>query len=288
MFNARFASSSWGGLQRARILMVAGRVRVAGAGCVRMKCPPAARAWRHVGGALLALFSAVPSPAAAEPVSFSEGLFGIGRPLIGTERAAVSMIWLNPSESIFGPGAPDRIEQSWQPFESYSSTLPGTTEPVMPLSPGPLPISGTFTGDGLSLDFSGGAVTVPSVFPPTDEEGLYTLTTPFSMTGHWTIDVATSSGITRFDRDVSAAGIVHVLLGAERATGTSIISQVNYFFEDTTPVPEPGTIVLLTLGCVSLATRVRRRPGRRERATQPPNRTSLDGAASGCRHRTQC
>jgi hypothetical protein len=201
---------------------------------------------------------AAPSLVRAEPFRLTEGLFDIGRPLIGTQRGVATMIWLNPPASIFGPGAPDVIDQSWQPFETYSSTLPGTNEPVLPVAPGPMPVAGVFAADGLSLQFSAGPVSVPREFPPTDSEDLYTLTTPFSMTGHWTFDLSTASGTVRFDRDIVAGGLVRVVLGADRTTGNSLISAVIYDFQDTEPVPEPTTILLVGLGTAGIAARVRR------------------------------
>lgn len=69
---------------------------------------------------------------------------------------------------------------------------------------------------------------IPSVFPPNEEEDLYTLTEPFNATGHWTVDVQGCEGTTaRFDRDIVASGNVRFVLGAERSTGNSIISALD-------------------------------------------------------------
>jgi hypothetical protein len=71
----------------------------------------------------------------------------------------------------------------------------------------------------LSIEFSGGTFTVPAVFPPTDSEDLYTVTAPFMMKGHWTVDVAGERGTVRFDDDIEARGRARFVLGADRRTG---------------------------------------------------------------------
>ena len=127
----------------------------------------------------------------------------------------------------------------------------------MPLHPGTAPVGGTFSAPGVSLEFTGGQFVVPSVFPPTDSEDLYTVTEPFAMTGHWTLDFEVADGnVVRFDRDIAAHGHARLVLGAERATGNSVLSAVIYDFEAApTPVPEPSTILLVGLGAAGLTAR---------------------------------
>lgn len=207
----------------------------------------------------------VPALACADPVQITSGAFIMGRPLIGTERNGASMIWLNPPPELVGGVETEIVEQSWMASDPYTSTLPGTTEPVLPLAPGPVPVGGTFTTATLVLRFTGGTFTVPSVFPPTDEEDLYTLTEPFELAGHWTVNVQGTDGTTAlFDRNIVASGKVRFVLGAERSSGNSIISALVYEFAPPAPVPEPSTLILCGLPLIAVASRRRFRC--RERA----------------------
>jgi len=209
----------------------------------------------------------VPALAWADPIRITSGAFIMGRPLVGTGRNGASMIWLNPPPALVGGVETEIVEQSWQPGDPYSSTLPGTIEPVLPLPPGPVPGGGTFTAPTLSLQFTGGAFIIPAVFPPTDEEDLYTLTEPFDVTGHWTVDVQGRDGSTAlFDRDIVASGKVRFVLGAERTTGNSIISALVYEFAEPAPVPEPSTLVLC-LAAAAVASRTA------ARCRKPPTRS---------------
>jgi hypothetical protein len=210
----------------------------------------------------------VPMLAQADPVRITSGAFIMGRPLIGTGRNAVSMIWFNPPPALVGGVETEIVEQSWQPGDPYTSTLPGTIEPVRPLAPGPVAVGGTFTAPTLSLQFTGGTFIIPAVFPPTDEEDLYTLTEPFDVTGHWTVEVQGRDGRTAlFDRDVVASGKVRFVLGAERTTGNSIISALVYEFAEPAPVPEPSTLVLCGLAAAAVASRAA------ARCRKPPARS---------------
>jgi hypothetical protein len=223
-------------------------------------------------GALIGVF--VPDLANADPVQITSGAFIMGRPLIGTERNGASMIWLNPPPELVGGVETEIVEQSWMGSEPYTSTLPGTTEPVLPLTPGPVPVGGTFETMTLSLQFTGGTFTVPSVFPPTDEEDLYTLTEPFEMSGHWRVNVEGSDGTTTlFDHDIVGSGKVRFVLGAERSSGNSIISALVYEFAAPAPVPEPSTMILCGLALPAVARQ--RHTRRRKRA--PRSASVLDG-----------
>jgi hypothetical protein len=129
-----------------------------------------------------------------------------------------------------------------------------------------VPVGGTFATTTLSLQFTGGTFTVPSVFPPTDEEDLYTLTEPFEVSGHWTVNVQGSDGTaTLFDHDIVGSGKVRFVLGAERGSGNSIISALVYEFAAPAPVPEPSTLILCGLALPAVA---RRRHTRRRKPAQ--------------------
>jgi hypothetical protein len=197
-----------------------------------------------------------PALANADPVQITSGYFVLARPLIGPEAVRAFIVWENLPAELFGSSPPPYVFSTWDPGE-YSSTLLGTTAPVEPLHPGTAPVGGTFTASNAAFQFNGGDFLIPPVFPPTDEEGLYTVRQPFTMTGHWTVDVALGDGTTaRFDRDLAGRGTARLILGADPASGNSILSMVVYDFK---PVPEPATILLLGAGAAALGARRYRR-----------------------------
>jgi hypothetical protein len=207
-------------------------------------------------GALVVLIL-TPAVGRADPVQLTTGSFNLGRPLIGTMAMGAALVWANPPVEFFGSPPPDYVYATWYPEDGYVSTLLGTTAPVLPLPPGTAPVGGTFSSPGVALEFTGGQFVIPSVFPPTDSEDLYTVTAPFAMTGHWTIDFAVADGtVVRFDRDIVARGHARLVLGAERTTGNSVLSAVIYDFEaGATPVPDPSTILFVGLGAAALTAR---------------------------------
>ena len=188
-------------------------------------------------------------------------------------------MWSNPPAGEFESATRQNVSvvaATWEPRDGFSSTLLGATAPVLPLEPGPVPVGGTFRADGgasfsfegssdptvpflnqsIDLRFSGGTFNVPAVFPPTDSEGLYILTEPFTMNGSWTV---LEKEKILFSGDLSGAGTAHLVLYGDQRTGNSLISQVFYEFQGSAPVPEPGTLALLGIGGGMLAIRRRRR-----------------------------
>jgi hypothetical protein len=233
--------------------------------------------------AVLVSACVMPALAAAEPIEIF-GSFGIGRPLIGTSAGGASLVWSNPPAGKFeSPTRQDVsvVAATWEPRDGFSSTLLGATAPVLPLEPGPVPVGGSFRADGgasfsfegstdptvpflnqsIDLRFSGGTFNVPAVFPPTDSEGLYILTEPFTMNGTWTVR---ENETTLFSGELRGAGTAHLVLFGDQRTGNSLISQVFYEFRGSAPVPEPATFAMLGVGAGMLAIR-RGRRGQRPR-----------------------
>ena len=224
----------------------------------------------------LALLVLVATPNLAQAEPFQITSFLIARPLIGTSPGDATLVWSNPPRGVFETSTRKDltlVAAVWTP-DAFRSTLPGATTPVTALSPGAVPVGGTFNGgaanflfDGnfpsqgvpllesaIALEFSGGDFLVPSVFPPTDDEGLYLLTQPFSMRGRWTV---WEDGTAIFDGELAGRGIASLSLFADRATGRSVISSVNYAVQDVAPVPEPATFFLVALGAAGLVARAR-------------------------------
>ena len=229
--------------------------------------------------AVLVCACVVPALAAAEPFQILPGSFSTGRPLIGTSAGGAALVWGNPPAGAFESATRQNVSvvaAVWDPWDGFSSTLLGATSPVLPLQPGPVPVGGRFRTDGgasfsfegssdptvpflkqsIDLVFSGGTFNVPAVFPPTDSEGLYILTEPFTMNGSWTV---WDNEETLFSGDLTGAGTAHLVLFGDQRTGNSLISQVFYEFPASAPVPEPATFALLGIGGCMLAIRQARR-----------------------------
>jgi hypothetical protein len=198
---------------------------------------------------VLGMLCLTPAVAHADPVEIASGFFGIIRPLTGTSAVDARLIWETAPPELFAGQPPPYIYSLWDSGE-YTSDLLGTTAPVLPFPPGPVAVGGAFTTGNVSLLFVGGEFVIPSAFPATDEEGLYTVTEPYTMRGHWTVDVPIDAGTVRFDRDISAHGHARLIMGADPTTGNSILWGVVYDFEGPTPVPEPSTLVLLGIGAL--------------------------------------
>jgi len=116
------------------------------------------------------------------------------------------------------------------------------------------------TGD---LRMTSGRLLAPAPFPGgADEFGFISLTTAFSMSGVLDgtllelLDDSTLHLISSFRNEVFGNGTATVVMQPLFETGNYEVVSFDGTFE---PVPEPGTIVLLGLGAVTLASRVARR-----------------------------
>jgi hypothetical protein len=91
--------------------------------------------------------------------------------------------------------------------------------------------------------------------------------TPFTMTGSLGV-FDFSSGEELFTGDVSGSGLATFRF-VSNPSGSSVVSGVTYQFADSSPTPEPGTLMLLASGAATMLWR-RRRDVRRRPMTQPP------------------
>ena len=111
------------------------------------------------------------------------------------------------------------------------------------------------------LSFATGTVTVPPV-----NAFAARLSTPFTFSGHLRAFTDVQLQQTVFDSDLAGSGRAEILLGAHCATadcdtpsGPFSFVAMSYSFEDVTPTPEPGTLLLTGTGVAVLVRRLRTR-----------------------------
>lgn len=125
---------------------------------------------------------------------------------------------------------------------------------------------GTFEGPGrIDFRFTGGTAEVPPGPVPIDPNGPVFLTfeTPFSFVGE--VVGFDANGGTAFSAELNGAGRAEFILHAVQPNPplwdrrVYILSDTNFFFEETAPIPEPGTMLMVGAALAGLAARGRRR-----------------------------